>query len=159
MFTMRPPLRRIAAAFCVTLNVPVKIHAQHAFEFFQRQFLDRAIADDAGVVDQDVEAAETFADLFHHRFGLLRICHIAFDDERLFQFRRNVFRVRFVLPLLIGDVVNDALRAASAERLNHFRAEPARAAGDEHDFAGKIERISHGPDVRRNARCRTSDSR
>ena len=41
-------------------------------------------------------------------------------------------------------IIHDALRAPPAERLDHFRAEPARAAGDEHDFAGEIEWIGHG---------------
>ena len=51
-------------------------------------------------------------DLFHHRFDLLRIGHVAFDHERIFQFLRDGFGVRFVLSGGIGDVVNDAFRAA-----------------------------------------------
>ena len=133
----------MAAAFWVTLNVPVKIDAHDAFEIFQGQFLDRAVADNPGVVDQDVEAAEFVADRFHHRLDLVRIGHVALDDERIFQLRGDGVGVRFVLAGGVGDVIHDALRAALAERLDHLRAEAARAAGHEHHFAGEIERIGH----------------
>ena len=68
-----------------------EIDANDALEFFQRQFLDRAIANDAGIVHENVEAAEPFGDLFHHRFDLLRIGHVAIDHERILQFLRDCF--------------------------------------------------------------------
>ena len=83
-------------------------------------------------------------DLFHHRLDLTRLCDVAFDHERLFQVARDVLGVRFVFSFGIADEIDHALRAARPESSNHFRANPARAAGDEHDFAGVIKRISHG---------------
>ena len=136
-------MRKNGGGFLRDVEGAGEIYAHDAFEFFQRQLLDRAVADDPGVVDQDVEAAEFFADRFHHRLDLFRIGHVALDDQRILQFLGDGFGVRFVLAGGIGDVVHDALRAAFAERLDHLRAETARAAGHEHDFAGEIERIGH----------------
>ena len=47
------------------------------------------------------------------------------------------------MPLVIADEIDHGLRAVRVERLNHFRADTARATGDEHDFAAEIKRIGH----------------
>ena len=77
--------------------------------------------------------------LFHHRLGLLWLRHVALDEERVLQLFRDIFRTGFVLPLRVSDVIDNARRAAFAERRNQILADAARAAGDEHDFPGEIE--------------------
>ena len=64
-------------------------------------------------------------------------------NERFAQRRGHIRRIRLIGPIRIGHIVHHALRAARPKRLDHLRAKPARAAGDEHHLAGKIERISH----------------
>jgi hypothetical protein len=48
-----------------------------------------------------------------------------------------------ILPIRVCDVVDDAAGAALRKGLDHRRADAAGAAGDEHYFAGEIERIDH----------------
>jgi hypothetical protein len=49
------------------------------------------------------------------------------------------------LSLTIGDVIHYTLRVVRTKGLDHFRADPARAASDEDYFASEIERVSHLP--------------
>ena len=86
-------------------------------------------------------------DRLHHRLDLVRLCHVAIDDERILQLSGDVLGVGFVFPLGIADEIDDALRAAIAERFDHRRAEAARTAGHEHDFASEIKGSAIG-DVR-----------
>jgi len=111
-----------------------QIHPHDALEFFQRQVLDGAVSNDPGVIDQDVEPAEFFADRFHHCRDVIGLGDIAVDDERIFQSLSDRFRIPLVLTFCVADVIDDALRAAPAERFDHFRPQSARAAGDEDDF-------------------------
>src|SRR5206468_10544571 len=60
-----------------------EIHSHDALEFFHRHLLDRAVADDSGIVHENIETAALVADLHHHRFDLLRLCHVALDHERV----------------------------------------------------------------------------
>ena len=116
-----------------------EIDAHDAFEFVHRHFLNRAIANDAGVVHENVEPAMSILYLFHHRFDLLRLGHVAFDHERILQLLRYALGVGFVSSFRVGDVIHYARGAAFPESLDHFRADPARAARDEHNFAIEIE--------------------
>ena len=77
--------------------------------------------------------------LFHHRFDLLRLGHVAFDHEGILQFVCHVLGVGFVLSFRVGDVIHYARPATFPERLDHLRADSARAARHEHDFAIEIE--------------------
>src|SRR5262249_31753113 len=81
--------------------------------------------------------------LFHHGFALLWLCHVALNHERLGQLIGHLHRVRLILLLLVGDVIDDALRPVCAESLYHFRADSARAASDQHNFPGEIQWIAH----------------
>ncbi len=81
--------------------------------------------------------------LFHHRLGLLRLGHVAFDQERVLQFFRHALGISLVLSGRIDHVIHHAFRAAFAKRLDQFLADSTRAAGDEDDFAGEIQWIAH----------------
>jgi hypothetical protein len=45
--------------------------------------------------------------------------------------------------LRVGDIIHHALGTASSERLDHLRANSARAARDEHNLSGEIQWIAH----------------
>jgi hypothetical protein len=81
--------------------------------------------------------------LLHHRFDLLRLRHVALDYQRFIQFLRYSESIGFVLSLRVGEVIHHALSAACAESLNPLRANPARAACDQRNVPGEIERIFH----------------
>ena len=81
--------------------------------------------------------------LLHHRLYLRRLRHIALNHQRLVEVLRHVRRIGLVLSLRIGNVIHHALRAVFPERFDHFSADPPRAAGDQHHFARKIERVAH----------------
>ncbi len=81
--------------------------------------------------------------LLHHRLYLRRLRHIALNQQRLVEVLRHVRRIGFVLSLRIGNVIHDALCSMRAKSLDHLCADPPRAAGDQHNFARKIERVAH----------------
>ena len=83
--------------------------------------------------------------LLHHGRDLRWLRDVALDHQRLDQLISRIHRVGLILPLRVGDVIDHALRAVCAKSLYHFCANPARAAGDQHNFASEIERISHLP--------------
>ena len=73
----------------------------------------RAIADDPGVVHENVEPAMSILYLLHHRFDLLRLRHVALDRQAGLSIPvATLVRISFVLSLRIGDVIDHALRAA-----------------------------------------------
>ena len=82
-------------------------------------------------------------DLLHHGLDLRRLCHVALDHQRLLQLIRHIHRIRLILTFRVSHVIGHALRAVFPERFDHLRANPARAAGDQHDFASEIQRIRH----------------
>ena len=143
MLITRPPLRRNRCRFLRDCERPDKIHADHALEFVQRHLLNGAIADNPGIVYQDIESAALILYLLHHRFDLLRLRHVALDHQRFIQLLRYTESIGFVLSLRVGDIIDHALRAAGAESSNHLRANPARAACNQRNFPGEIERILH----------------
>ena len=80
---MRPPVAQNRRGFLRDVECPGEIHPHHALKFLQGQFLDRAIANDPGVVHENVEAAELLGDFLHHRLDLIGLRHVAFDHERV----------------------------------------------------------------------------
>ena len=73
----------------------------------------------------------------------MRLRHVALDYQRFIQFLRYTESIGFVLSLRVGDIIHHALRAAGAESFNHLRANSARAARNQRNFPGEIERILH----------------
>ena len=79
-----------------------------------------------------------------HRFDLVRLRHVALDHQQIsYQFLCYTESIGFVLSLRVGDIIHHALRAAGAESFNHLRANTARAACNQRNFPGEIERILH----------------
>ena len=120
-----------------------QVHPQDAFKFLGRHFFDGAVTNDTRVIDENVQTAALVADLHHHRFNLRGITNVAFDDERIGQRLCDVFSVRFVFALRVGNIIDHTLRAALPKRFDCCGADTARAAGHQHHFAAKIQRIFH----------------
>ena len=85
--------------------------------------------------------------LFHHRFDLLRLSHVAINHQRILQFLRHTFRIGFVLALRVREIIDHAGRAVFAESFGHLGADAARAAGHEDNFTGKIQCVGHRQDL------------
>src|SRR4029079_2503074 len=122
---------------------PDEIDADHPLEFVQTNFFDGAIADNPGIVYEDVEPAALLLDLFHHRFDLQRLRHVALDHQRLFEFLCYSQSIGFVLSLRVSDIIHDALCTPGSESLNHLRTNSPRAASNQGNFPGEIESIFH----------------
>ncbi len=120
-----------------------EIDANDPLEIVHRHFLDGAITDDAGIVHENVEAAMSVLYLLHHGLDLRRLRYVALNHQRLIQFIRHIHRIGLVLSLRIGNVIHHALPAVPLKRLDHLRADSARTARDQHDFAGEIQPIGH----------------
>src|SRR5262249_53863707 len=106
-------------------------------------FLDGAIADDPGIVYKGIEPAMSILYLFHHGLDLHWLRHVTLDHQRLVQLLGHIHCVRLILPLRVGNVIDHPLRAVRPKTLYHFRADPARATGDQDNFASEIEWIRH----------------
>ena len=116
-----------------------QINTDDVLEIVQGQFPNGAIADDPGIVHQNVEPAALFLYLLHHRLDLLRMCDVTVDYERVDQCIRHFHRLGLVLALRVREIIHRALRSALPKSLDHFRANAARTTGDEHNFAGEIQ--------------------
>ena len=77
--------------------------------------------------------------------GVLHALPLDGTEQRVHLAVGRIHRIGLILPSRVGDVIDHALRAVCAKSLYHFCANPARAAGDQHNFASEIERISHLP--------------
>ena len=82
-------------------------------------------------------------DLLHHLLDLRRLCYIAINHQRILQFSGDICRVGFVLTLRVREIIDHAGRAAIVESFDHLRADAARAAGNQRNFASEIEGILH----------------
>ena len=96
---------------------------------------------DAGIVDQDVEAAEAFGGFFAERPARRLVLHVGFDRDR-------AAAVRLDPPHRIGIGFGRASRhdhggSSACERARNAKADAAVAAGNDGDAAGEIELI-HG---------------
>ena len=84
----RPPFAQNRCRFLRDCERPDEIDADDALEFVRRHLLNGAIADNPGIVYQDIEPAALILYLLHHRFDLLRLRHVALDYQRFIQFLR-----------------------------------------------------------------------
>ena len=110
-------------------------------------FLRAAIADDAGVVDQAVEPAEVRRHLLDHRLDLVGLGDVgrveAGGAARGRDGGGHLFGVAAVAAFGIGEVVDRDGRAGLAESGRGASPQAARRAGNEIDFACKVN-IDHG---------------
>lgn len=77
---------------------PREIHAQDRLPVRRRHFFERAVANHARIIDQDIQPAERLPHLRNNAPGLLVIGNIALDDVLLAQCRGNRGRIGQIAP-------------------------------------------------------------
>ena len=85
---------------------------------------------DAGVVHEDVETAELFPGLVHHRFGISAFGDVAFDGDRLAALCLNGFGDLFS-RLRTLDVVHRDVGALIGKYFGDSASDAAAGSGDE----------------------------
>ena len=103
---------------------------------------------DAGVVDQDVEAAEFVDSRFDRGLPARVVGDVEFDGSH---FAVIAERFRGLRALILLDIADHHGRAGLGQTFGDRRADPLRAAGDQRLAAGQIE-LTHPrflPDHRR----------
>ena len=108
-----------------------------------------AVPQDAGVVDHDVDVAESVDGLLHHGPGIVEAGHAAAVDDRLSPARGDgldhLGRGRHVgtsAELVAAQVVDHHLGPVLGEHQGVLAADAAPRAGDERHFA--FEKPAHG---------------
>jgi hypothetical protein len=115
-----------------------EVHPDDGLEVGGRHLLQGPIAEDARVVDEDVEASAPLHDRPQHRAhgGVVR--HVAFHGQRRAGLGRQRRGIGPIAALRVGHEVDHAGRAFGREGPHQPRADAAGAAGDEHDLAGEV---------------------
>jgi hypothetical protein len=136
MLTMRPQLRAFIAgsAACVARNTADRLIAMMASQRSAGK-LDRRGVLDAGVVDQDVDAAQAVHRGLHHGVDLLGLGHVGavvadLDAELLCQPGTQRLDLRGV-----AEAVEHQVGAGTAERACDTQADAAGRAGDDGSLA------------------------
>jgi hypothetical protein len=96
----------------------------------------------AGIVDEDIDGAESPDSAIDHGLDVFGAAHVGLDGERFgagfFEFATHLFGAFFVVVVSEGDV-----RAEIGEDGRGGGSDAGRSARDKGDFARQIEIISH----------------
>ncbi len=114
-----------------------EVGGHRILEVVDGHVLERPDLDDAGVVDQHVDAAAIVGDPLDGPLDLRPIAEVALDRRGLAAQRLDVGGGP--LELLFVARGQDDVRALGRERPRHRQAESARPAGDEHGRAGEVD--------------------
>ena len=97
--------------------------------------VDVAVAVDAGVVAEDVKAAEFFIDSFDHTDDVFFLADVGADDDGAAALAADVFGDLFGhFKRVLRGVVHGDVRPGFRQTARHCRAEPLRGAGDQSDL-------------------------
>ena len=124
----------------VERGVEVGVHG--AMKGFERLVLEGADLDDAGVVDEDVEATEAGVGLVDEVLDLGEIGEVCRDEEDLVGGRDTAFLEESLLGVIELDGIAGGEHEAGsgpAEAAGEREAEAAGAAGDEDDVSGGVD--------------------
>src|SRR5262249_24340230 len=116
---------------------PPEMNVHGVDEVLAFHMLQGADLDDAGVVDQDIDAAVTVDDLRHGLFDLLGLAHVAFERRHRPAARHEFGGDVWQLIALAGN--HDDSGALAREAAHELQAETARPAGDQHRPAAEID--------------------
>jgi hypothetical protein len=97
---------------------------------------------DAGVVDEDVEAAEAIDGAAHHRFDGLGARHVGTVVQHLDAVARSEFSARGFDGGGVAETVLHDVGAGGCEHFGNAQADAAGGAGDEGNMAreGSVDR-------------------
>ena len=131
-------------------EVALEVHLDHRVPLVLLHVHEHAVAEDPGVVDEDVEAAEALDRRLHHAFGAGEVGDVLAVRDRLAAERLDladdVVRRPFARALAgerRAEVVDDDLRAGARERERVLAADPAPGAGDDRDLARSRSGIAY----------------
>src|SRR5438067_8540339 len=106
--------------------------AHCAIEIFELQMLKRTDFDNAGVVDKDVDLAETLKCLLNGGLNLSGLEQVALDRQ---DFRAEVVEIGFSAGEFVRIACEERdFATASANAARDLQTETARTAGDKRDF-------------------------
>ena len=137
-----PRLEHVAARVLRETKDAGEVDVDQRLPVFFRIFGGRRAANDAGVVDQNVDGAEVTDGFFHQARADGGIAHVAGEGHGScadrFDFLLRGFRRR-------AGAMNGDVGAGLGKRYGDGSAKAARGAGDESDFAVEIEFVeNHG---------------
>ena len=119
-----------------------KVHVDDGIEVFPGHPMENGIAQDAGVIDDDIELAEIIDRAVYDSLGGLEVGHALEVGHRLAACRSyfldNVFGRRSRLPGAVEmspEVVDDHLGALFSHQEHFFAADSASGPGDDRYFA------------------------
>ena len=127
-----PPLPRAIirlATACRVKNMPFALTANSLSQLASRDFDDRGQVENAGAVDENVDAAPARFDRGDRVFDRRHLRHVDFDRERFVAVQR-----RGLLGLRERYVGDRHFRPFGDVAIDDRRANAARAAGDEGDL-------------------------
>ena len=137
--------RQYAQAWRATLKVPFRCTRDDRVPVLLAHVEDHAVAQDAGVVDDDVELAEVIDRAIDDALGGLEVGD-ALEVGDCFAARRadfldHVFGRRARLPGAVevsAEVIDDDLGAVLRQQQRFFASDTAAGAGDNRNFACPI---------------------
>ena len=112
-----------------------QVHVHHQPEVVQRHFGKTLVAQDAGVVDQDVDLAPGAQRLVDHRLHCRRIGHRRAIGQRLTACGNDLVHHR----LSAAQVVDQHLGAARSQAQCMHAAQAAAGAGDDGYTASEVQ--------------------
>ena len=133
MFTMAPE-----RCFSITLiaalakECALEVDVQHEIPVRFRHAEDQAIAGDASVVDEHIQATPALDRLSDHLLGILKLCDVRLDEDRL----STLLADHLDGFLAAGGVhiADDEVGALTREEKGYRSADAATATGNEHDL-------------------------
>ena len=133
-----PPLAHVGQDGADELERPADVRGEHPLEVVAALALERPDRDDAGVVDQHVDAAEVVADLADEPPHVVGVRHVAGGGEGVGRAAVYELLAGLAQLVLVAGAQGDAA-AGVGELAADLQAQTAAAAGDEGDLAGQLE--------------------
>ena len=118
-------------------NCPVRLTSMTVFQSAQRHVLERRVALQPGIGDDDVERAEGRAGFLEHLGDLRLARHVGAQRHRAAAHRSDQVG-DFMGFVLAGDVVDDNGRAGLGQGDRHRPADPRIGAGDQSLLPGQL---------------------
>ena len=113
-----------------------EMHRHRLFEILHLHVLERTNLDDAGVVDEHIDAAGALDHFLNEPFRVVANADVAHRDLHVGAARAELFAGPFELPLIPAAIVMWAPSSASWRATS--RPEPSRSASDHHGPSAEI---------------------
>ena len=128
--TIRPPSAEPGGGLPADLEDPGEVGVDHRLPLLQAHLLDRAVADDAGVVHHDVQVAEAGRRRVEQAAHRRRVAHVRRQGRRPRAQRRG----RLLGPGAVGpviEVVHHHVGAGLVQAAGHGGPQPLACPGDD----------------------------